>query len=85
MSYGTILVGRLKDAYLLPNVVWKVGDADTFKFYQCRVIIAETVFFKEEGHLQALCLHKEIVGIHSVENVVGEMECQFAFHSMGLA
>ena len=44
MSYGTIIVGRLKDAYLLPNVVWKVGVGNNQKIPYTKYNIKETDF-----------------------------------------
>ena len=62
-----------------------VGSVNILPFDKRRLVGAETVGLKEERHEQTVDLHKHIVGIDAVEDVVVEEECHLALHAMRLA
>ena len=58
---------------------------DVAEAHECRLVAAEPVFLHEERHEDTIDLENEIVGLSTVENIVGEMEQHLAFHAVWLA
>ena len=53
------------------------------KLDECRFVVFETIFFKEEGDEDAVQQEHNIVHLTAVESIVGELEFHFALDAVG--
>ena len=56
---------------------------DVGKLDECRFVVFETIFFKEERDENAVQQEHNIVHLTAVESIVGELEFHFALDAVG--
>ena len=59
-------------------------SVDTFKLHESCLVATKTIYLEEERYEDAIYVKKQIVGIHTGEDVVVEISRHLAFHTMRL-
>ena len=58
---------------------------DVLKLHQHRVIVLESVFLHIEWYKNAINVENQVLGIHSVEDIIGNGKGNLSLHTMRLA
>ena len=59
-----------------------ISAVDILELHERHAVRAEAPFLKEEGYKQTVQTQEEVVGIHAIPDIVGELERQFPSHAM---